>query len=333
MEDIDAMQSSSLKVGEDKFLEKDRIYESATKRKSRTADRHKRVQCKVCLREMRSNNLKRHRKTHGKIHTLDEEEMRDEIKRRKKLHKTREEREKLMKKIIEEESLPLECVHENELDSNSLIRLEKEMEEDDTAYEKKLQRGKDVCNIMGKRGFRQESLSRNNMEALTSYRKQKPERKLDNVELRPWQQTLMNEMTSSSSDREIWWIIGKNGDEGKTWFQDYLEDLYGYDRVVQLTADLRTKDLLRALTKRPLATIDIFLFNLPRAVNSCNYYILESLKDGKAVSSKYDNEILRFKIPNIVAVFSIDMPEWEKVSFDRWKAFRIENNQLIKIDV
>ena len=112
-----------------------------------------------------------------------------------------------------------------------------------------------------------------------------------------------------------------------------MEDLYGYDRVVKLTADLRTKDLLRALTKRPLATIDIFLFNLPRAVNSCNYYILESLKDGKAVSSKYDNEILRFKIPNIVAVFSNDMPEWEKVSFDRWIAFRIENNQLIKIDV
>ena len=301
--------------------------------RKRSGNRNKILKCKLCFRSMRSDTLKRHMKTHQKLHALDEEEMRNEIKRRKKLYKTKEERVKLMKKVIEEEHLPLECVDENELDSNSLMSLEKEMEQDDTSYEEKLQRGKEVCNIMGKRGFRQESLSRNNMEALIAYRKQKPERKLDNVVLRPWQQTLLNEMKSSSSDREIWWIIGEKGDEGKTWFQDYLEDLYGYDRVVQLTADLRTKDLLRALSKRPLATIDTFLFNLPRAVNSCNYYILEALKDGKAVSSKYDNEILRFKIPNIVAVFSNDMPDWEKVSFDRWKAFRIESNQLIKIDV
>ena len=301
--------------------------------RKRSGNRNKILKCKLCFRSMRSDTLKRHMKTHQKLHALDEEEMRNEIKRRKKLYKTKEERVKLMKKVIEEEHLPLECVDENELDSNSLMSLEKEMEQDDTSYEEKLQRGKEVCNIMGKRGFRQESLSRNNMEALIAYRKQKPERKLDNVVLRPWQQTLLNEMKSSSSDREIWWIIGEKGDEGKTWFQDYLEDLYGYDRVVQLTADLRTKDILRALSKRPLATIDTFLFNLPRAVNSCNYYILEALKDGKAVSSKYDNEILRFKIPNIVAVFSNDMPDWEKVSFDRWKAFRIESNQLIKIDV
>ena len=301
--------------------------------RKQSGNRNKILKCKLCFRSMRSDTLKRHMKTHQKLHALDEEEMRNEIKRRKKLYKTKEERVKLMKKVIEEEHLPLECVDENELDSNSLMCLEKEMEQDDTSYEEKLQRGKEVCNIMGKRGFRQESLSRNNMEALIAYRKQKPERKLDNVVLRPWQQTLLNEMKSSSSDREIWWIIGEKGDEGKTWFQDYLEDLYGYDRVVQLTADLRTKDILRALSKRPLATIDTFLFNLPRAINSCNYYILESLKDGKAVSSKYDNEILRFKIPNIVAVFSNDMPDWEKVSFDRWKAFRIESNQLIKIDV
>ena len=69
MEDIDAMQSSLKEEGEDKIIEKDPMQESATK--SRTTDRHKRIHCKVCLREMRSNNLKRHMKTHRKLHALD----------------------------------------------------------------------------------------------------------------------------------------------------------------------------------------------------------------------------------------------------------------------
>ena len=43
-------------------------------------------------------------------------------------------------------------------------------------------------------------------------------RNLCNVELRPWQQQLMENL-STPSDREIIWIIGRKGNEGKTWFQ------------------------------------------------------------------------------------------------------------------
>ena len=54
---------------------------------------------------------------------------------------------------------------------------------------------------------------------------------------------------------------------------------------------------------------DIFLFNEPRATSheSCDYSILESIKDGSAVT-KYNNDVMRFKIPNVVVVFSNDMP-------------------------
>ena len=48
-------------------------------------DRHKQVECKVCLRKMRSNNLKRHMLKHREIYTLDEDVIRDEIKRPKQL--------------------------------------------------------------------------------------------------------------------------------------------------------------------------------------------------------------------------------------------------------
>ena len=68
-------------------------------------DRHKQVECKVCLRKMRSNNLKRHMLKHRELYTLDEEEIRDEIKRRKKILETKEDREQLVRQIAVEEGL------------------------------------------------------------------------------------------------------------------------------------------------------------------------------------------------------------------------------------
>ena len=67
------------------------------------------------------------------------------------------------------------------------------------------------------------------------------------------------------------------------------------------------------------------MFNEPRAVTyeSCNYSILDSIKDGTAVSSKYNNDVMRFKIPNVVVVFSNHIPSTKELSKDRWKIFRI----------
>ena len=130
---------------------------------------------------------------------------------------------------------------------------------------------------------------------------------------------------STPSDREITWIIGQKGNEGKTWFQEYLESFDGYARVVRLDLKMKTANVLHELTKRPLCTTYIFLFNEPRAVNheSCNYSILESIKDGTAVSSKYNNDVMRFKIPNVVIVFSNNIPRTKELSKDRWKIFTI----------
>ena len=150
------------------------------------------------------------------------------------------------------------------------------------------------------------------------------------VQLRPWQQQLL-EIIKVPTDREIIWVIGKKGNEGKTWFQQYLHTFYGYDRVVRLSLEMKKSNVLHILKKRPLSTTDIFLFNEPREVNYeiLSYSVLESIKDGTAVSSKYDGNIITINTPNIVMVFSNDKPLWERLSTDRWKVFRIENNELV----
>ena len=80
-----------------------------------------------------------------------------------------------------------------------------------------------------------------------------------------------------------------------------------------------------ALTRGPLHTTDIFLFNDARSDrdNHVNYTVLEYLKDGCATASKYGSQVIKFKTPNIVFVFSNRSAVRSQLSKDRWLEYRI----------
>ena len=66
----------------------------------RQNDRHSQVECTTCFRKMRSDNLKRHLKTHRDLYSLDEKDMREEIKERKRKYEHRQERIQLAREIV-----------------------------------------------------------------------------------------------------------------------------------------------------------------------------------------------------------------------------------------
>ena len=75
--------------------------------------------------------------------------------------------------------------------------------------------------------------------------------------------------------------------------------------------------------------MDIFLFNDTRAsIHPINYSILEILKDGSAVSVKYNSLIVNFKVPNIVVIFSNHMPDTSKLSEDRLQIYSVSKQEL-----
>ena len=141
--------------------------------------------------------------------------------------------------------------------------------------------------------------------------------------LRPWQQQLLEQI--NPSDRNIIWVVGRNGAEGKSWFQKYLVQFFGSHKVFHSTIDKRSDGILYALSKRVVSLIDIFIFNIPRSFSSDDvpYNLLEQLKDGQAFSTKYDSKVLRIKTPNVVLVFANYEPSKVKMSFDRWQIFNI----------
>ena len=83
--------------------------------------------------------------------------------------------------------------------------------------------------------------------------------------------------------------------------------------------------------KHPLATADIFLFNITKSVNTFTKIIFEMLKgikDGKLFSSKYNSQRIKVITPNIFMVFSSYEPNTSKLPKDSWKLFFIEDDQL-----
>ena len=146
--------------------------------------------------------------------------------------------------------------------------------------------------------------------------------------LRPWQQQILDQL--NPSDRNIIWVVGKNGAEGKSWFQKYLVQHLGPHRVFHTTIEKRSDGILHALSKRVIPLIDTFIFNIPRSFSSANvpYNLFEQLKDGQAISTKYDSKVLHLKSPNIVLVFANYGPSQVEMSFDRWQIFNINLNRL-----
>ena len=139
---------------------------------------------------------------------------------------------------------------------------------------------------------------------------------------------------SSLTDRKVIWVLGAKCGEGKSWFQEYVQSLYGYKRVVAgMNIKVKTASLAHALQKRPLATTDIFMFNIGKSktkYEKVNYELLEHIKDGRVFASKYNSQELKFKTPNTVVVFSNNAPDVKELARDRWNIFSIESDELVE---
>ena len=110
---------------------------------------------------------------HRELHTLDVDEIHDEIKHRKKLREIREDRRQLVRRIAEEEGLPLEYCDIESPDYLNPILVEKEMMRDDQIYTRKIEKvGKIITTMLENGSVREASLSKDNRKILKHYRKQ-----------------------------------------------------------------------------------------------------------------------------------------------------------------
>ena len=264
---------------------------------------------------------------HRDLYSLAENDMREEIQERKRQYENRMERIRLIKEIAQQEDAPFECIEEVEKNSPSetLETLETEMLKDNQKYLDMVEHGKDIATIIDKGIVQEESLTKGRKNALDLYRQQHVCLDISTAELRPWQKEAFKLFDEAENDRKVIWICGVRGNIGKSWFQNYVEAYFGYQRVFRSDLRIKHKDMCNILKKRGLSSVNIFLFNDARSTkgdeNVNMYRILEDIKDGAATSSKYDSQVIKFKTPNIIMVFSNVRPNTERLSADRWEVY------------
>ena len=276
---------------------------------------NKRVLCKVCYREMRSDVLARHMKQHLK---KNESNPVTNISVAKNYNTT---------SGVSTERKDEENENKDEELNKYLIKIENE-------YQEKLIQGKKIYKKLGEGVVSYQALPRELKEDVDLYMENQEDfRDVGNVELKPWQQSLL-EYVQQPCDREIFWIVGKEGNEGKSWFQKYAKSWLGARRVVSgIDIKANSASIFQALRKCPIVTADIFLFNIGKSMkkfDQINYDALEKMKDGDAFASKYDSKQLKIRVPNIVMVFSNSPPNVRELTKVRFRVFNINNNQLQK---
>ena len=276
---------------------------------------NKKVRCNACYREMRSDNVKRHMKQHTKKNESNPVTNISVTNNYNTISGVSTER-----KDEENENKDEEL-------KKYLIKIENE-------YQEKLVQGKKIYKMLGEGVVSYQALPREMKEDVDHYMENQADfRDVGNVELKPWQESLL-EYVQQPCDREIFWIIGKEGNEGKNWFQKYVKSWLGARRVVTgIDIKANNASIFQALRKCPIVTADIFLFNIGKSMkkfDQINYDALEKMKDGEAFASKYDSQELKIRVPNVVMVFSNSPPDVSELAKVRFRVFCIDDNHLQK---
>ena len=141
--------------------------------------------------------------------------------------------------------------------------LEKTLVYHDNKYAKKRKLGAKLAKLIKKNGIHPDSLIPEHKEALHLHLKKRVMNSFpDNIEFKPWQISILEEV-EIPTERKVIWVVGKSCGEGKTWLQNYIRYMYGERRVVTgISLQTKSAHIAHALTKHPLITADIFLFNI-----------------------------------------------------------------------
>ena len=173
--------------------------------------RHRRVVCEKCYRSMRSDHIARHMRKHEKYGEAGS------------LYGSVNSIASSTTSLNDFSSVSGIPVYKpSSSDKEVLI---KTLLKDDTEYKEKMELGKTIYEQVKEYNINEESIRKEYKEPLELYMKQKRNIDSDNFVLRSWQESLLNYI--KPSDREIIWVQGERCNEGKTWFQEFIESKFG----------------------------------------------------------------------------------------------------------
>jgi len=145
-------------------------------------------------------------------------------------------------------------------------------------------------------------------------------KQFNNIKWNKIQRKILDIIAERPDDREVNWIYDEDGNTGKSYLSKYL----------QLTEDLyyitggKQNDILYGYEGQEIVIIDLartYADNLEHI-----YTIIENLKNGMYLSTKYETIQKIFKVPHIIVMANFK-PDRTKLSRDRWNIIDTDDYQ------
>lgn len=157
----------------------------------------------------------------------------------------------------------------------------------------------------------------------------------NNIEYYPWQLKVSNYLTNRiPSQRKIVWIFDESGSNGKSTFVSTFKLLHKDNTISIDISSKRETDIAHIIAKYAKSGLkpEIFLIDIPRSHGETDsmYKILEKIKDGELTCTKYDGTTIDFDWPHVV-VFSNFFPNVQKMTYDRWLIYSLNEKKLTRI--
>lgn len=160
----------------------------------------------------------------------------------------------------------------------------------------------------------------------------KPRKRVD-LDLRPWQNEIVEIVKTKPDDRHVYWVTDIKGGAGKTKLGKFMKS-EGLSYTIKTSnckdGALQLKKLVDKEGERRAV-----IFDFPRQFEERGsfYTLIEGIKDGEISSDKYDSELVEFYEDIHVIVFANFWPDVHKMSLDRWRIYEIVENELVKRSV
>lgn len=140
----------------------------------------------------------------------------------------------------------------------------------------------------------------------------------ENVEWNDIQKKILDIINNKPDSRKVHWIYDEYGNNGKSYIAKYLQLQYN---TYYITGG-KQNDILYGYDGEEIVIIDLartYADNLEHI-----YTIIENLKNGMYLSTKYETVSKMFKIPNIIVMANFK-PDINKLSRDRWDIIDTED--------
>lgn len=135
-----------------------------------------------------------------------------------------------------------------------------------------------------------------------------------------WQSDLISLVGSVSDNRSVHWYWSHSGGVGKSTLASYLVERCNAHCV----DGGKFGDIYYSYLQSDFPPVFIVDWPRNKEIATFPYTVLESLKNGRFLNTKYEAQMCRFNPPHVI-IFANEKPDMAALSADRWNIVFIEN--------